>query len=814
MNHEPKIQEIVKTLEILHPPEQNHVVEVRILGVPYKSPISGYYDANSYEKLAKDVMEYDGKAESIYVTLNPVDPALLGRANNRLIEKAKATTSDHNVIKRTLLLIDVDPERPSGISSSDEEKNKTKVVVEKIYKDLKSRRLPEATVADSGNGYHLLYDIELNNNNETTKLIERFLIAVDLMFSTEDVKIDLKVFNPARITKLYGTKACKGDPDTKDRPYRYSKIRYTPEERTTVTREKLEEIAKLAPEPEQNQYQSNHYDHGQKIDIEKKIQEYGLSVWRNIPYQGGTLYKLSECPFDQNHKNGNAYIIQFANGAVAFGCFHNTCSGKNWHSLRDKFEPGWENERKNYTKKEKSPEKERFEYGGPQIRDTLEQIQQARGVQRGSLTFQDLINNAKRYLHVTADFEYCFKVALAVSLANFSTNKPVWLQIIATSSCGKTEIIESLSGIPNSYLISNFTSKTLASGDKKAQNASLLNRIGNFGYLLFKDFTTILSLHPHDKPEIFAQLREIHDGKYSKTFGNGVEIDWNGKIGVILGCTHIIERYTKDLIALGERFLTCQITDMKDDENENNVLDMALKDKANDQEEEEKNEFKESVTQFFNTKLLDAFDKNFKFDDETKSILKTCSRFIARVRAGVVRDSYEKDYILAKPSAESPARIAKQLREILRGLLIIDNVDKPTKQHYLYLLKIAIDTVPSIRIDIITNIPIDDHINQANLGRASGYDERSKQFRRHIEDLTKLGVIERNKPKNEVEIRLTDPISNFIKMKENFEDIGKTGDASEFAENIDSDQGCPEDEPPYTKQGEVQIINDIPDVLK
>jgi len=418
------------------------------------------------------------------------------------------------------------------------------------------------------------------------------------------------------------------------------------------------------------------------------------------------------------------------------------------------------------------------------------------------------------YLHVTGDFEYCFKVALAVSVANFSTNKPVWLQIIATSSSGKTEIIESLSGIPNSYLISNFTSKTLASGDRKAQNASLLNRIGNFGYLLFKDFTTILSLHPHDKPEIFAQLREIYDGKYSKTFGNGVEIDWNGKIGVILGCTHIIERYTMDLIALGERFLTCQITDMKDDDNENNVLDMALKNKANDQEEKEKNEFKESVTQFFNTKLSDAFDKNFEFDDETKSILKTCSRFIARVRAGVVRDSYEKDSILAKPSSESPARIAKQLREILRGLCIIDNVDEPTKQHYLYLLKIAIDTVPSIRIDIIKNIPIDDHINQADLGRASGYDEKSKQFRRHIEDLTKLGVIKRNKPKQEVEIKLTDPISNFIKMEEYLQNIGKTGNTSEFAENIDLDQGCPEDEPSYTKQGEETISDDIPDFLR
>jgi len=599
-----------------------------------------------------------------------------------------------------------------------------------------------------------------------------------------------------------------------DRPHRYSKIIYVPEKRTILTKEKIEGIAKLAPTPEQNQYQSNQYDPGKKIDIERKIKEYGLSVWRTVPFQGDTLYKLTECPFDPNHKNGHAYIIQFPSGAVAFGCFHSSCSGRNWHSVRDKYEPGWKNERKNYTKKEKKPEKERFEYGGPQIRDTLEQIQQSRSMDGGSPTFQDLINNAKKYLHITDDFEYCFKVALAVSLANFSTNKPVWLQIIATSSSGKTEIIESLSGIPNSYLVSNFTSKTLASGDRKAQNASLLNRFGNFGYLLFKDFGTILSLHPHDKPEIFAQLREIYDGKYSKTFGNGVEIDWNGKIGVILGCTHIIERYTKDLIALGERFLTCQITDMKDDDNETNVLDMALKNKANDQEETEKNEFKESVTQFFNTKLSDAFDKNFEFDDGTKNILKTCARFIARVRAGVVRDSYEKDSILAKPSPESPARIAKQLREILRGLCILDNVDGPTKQHYLYLLKIAIDTAPSIRIDIITNIPIDDHINQANLGRASGYDETSRQFRRHIEDLTKLGVIKRNKPKNEVEIRLTDPISDFIKMKENFKNIWKTGNTSESAENIDLDQGCPEDEPPYTKQGEETTSDDIPGVIK
>jgi len=344
MNKEQILSEIKKGVEALHPPEQNHVVEVRMFGVEYKGTISGYYDSDHIDKLAKDVYQYDGKAESIYMTLNPVDPALLGRANNKLKEKAKATTSDNHIVKRTLLLIDIDPERPSGISSSDEEKKKAKVVVDKIYKDLKSKGLPKPIAADSGNGYHLLYDIDLENTPESTKLIERFLIAVDLMFSTEDVKTDLKVFNAARITKFYGTKARKGE-DTKTRPHRYSKILYVPEKRNIVSKEKLEEIARLAPTPPQNEYQNNNYSNGQTIDIEQKLKQYGLAVYNQRPWRDGTLYKLTECPFDESHKNGDACLIQFASGAVTFSCFHNSCSGKNWHSLRDKFEPGWKNKK-------------------------------------------------------------------------------------------------------------------------------------------------------------------------------------------------------------------------------------------------------------------------------------------------------------------------------------------------------------------------------------------------------------------------------------------------------------------------------------
>jgi len=243
-----KIQEIKRTLQILHPYLQDHVVEVRILGVPYKGIISGYYDTNSTEKLAVDVLKYDGKAESIYITLNPADPSLLGRVHNKLKENAKATTSDNDILKRNLLLIDVDVVKPSGISSSNEEKIKAFELSRQINKELISRGFPEPIGADSGNGIHLLYDIDLKNSSENTKLIEQFLLALDLKFSTEDVKIDTTVSNAGRITKLYGTKVCKGE-DTDDRPRRYSKILAVPEYRTIVPKEKIEEIAKLAPTP-------------------------------------------------------------------------------------------------------------------------------------------------------------------------------------------------------------------------------------------------------------------------------------------------------------------------------------------------------------------------------------------------------------------------------------------------------------------------------------------------------------------------------------------------------------------------------------
>ncbi|HRF64181.1 MAG TPA: hypothetical protein PK708_15055, partial [Candidatus Competibacter sp.] len=82
----------------------------------YEATTAGYFD--NPDDAVKAVAKLAGRAPGIYITLNPVDPALLARSANRLDPRAKHTTNDAEIIARYWLLLDFDPVRPAGISSS------------------------------------------------------------------------------------------------------------------------------------------------------------------------------------------------------------------------------------------------------------------------------------------------------------------------------------------------------------------------------------------------------------------------------------------------------------------------------------------------------------------------------------------------------------------------------------------------------------------------------------------------------------------------------------------------------------------------
>lgn len=180
---------------------------------------SGYFD--DIDKLVEAAATIRS-AKGIYFIPNVVNPALLARAHNRLRAAGREpTTSDHDIQRRRWLLIDIDSDRPAGISASDEEHEAAIELAFHVRATLHEEGWPSPIVADSGNGAHLLYQIaEPALDGDKVKLCLSGLAA---RFDDNGLHVDKSVFNPARIVKLYGTVAAKGD-CTPERPHRLSRI--------------------------------------------------------------------------------------------------------------------------------------------------------------------------------------------------------------------------------------------------------------------------------------------------------------------------------------------------------------------------------------------------------------------------------------------------------------------------------------------------------------------------------------------------------------------------------------------------------------
>ena len=104
-----------------------------------------------------------------------------------------------------------------------------------------------------------------------------------------------------------------------------------------VPKELLEDLAGRMPDAPAPEVSSRN---GASFDLDQWIRDRGLDVSGPTDWKNGRRWIFRACPWNSNHDNGSAYILQFPNGAIAAGCLHNGCRGKNWHQLRDLFEPG------------------------------------------------------------------------------------------------------------------------------------------------------------------------------------------------------------------------------------------------------------------------------------------------------------------------------------------------------------------------------------------------------------------------------------------------------------------------------------------
>jgi hypothetical protein len=173
----------------------------------------------------------------------------------------------------------------------------------------------------------------------------------------------------------------------------------------------------------------------------------------------------------------------------------------------------------------------------------------------------ECVETFQKYMHLPdAGSVY---VAIATPVANRMGGDPLWSLLVGPPSSGKTEPIRAVARSEvDCHMIGTITEAGLLSATPKKQRTDgarggLLREIGEFGILVAKDFTSVLSMHRDARTALLAALREIYDGAWTRIAGSdgGKRYEWAGKLGFLGGVTGAIDSAHAVMGMMGERFL-------------------------------------------------------------------------------------------------------------------------------------------------------------------------------------------------------------------------------------------------------------------
>jgi hypothetical protein len=346
-----------------------------------------------------------------------------------------------------------------------------------------------------------------------------------------------------------------------------------------------------------------------------------------------------------------------------------------------------------------------------------------------------------RWLHID-DTAPVLAVA-AVIVANLAEGDPVWLLIVGPPSGGKTEILVACSSLPYMVPAATITEAALLSGTARRERADdatggLLRQVGEFGVLLAKDFTSVLSQNRDTAKQAMAALREIYDGRWDRPVGTdgGRTLHWRGKCGFIGGVTPSYDRYGTIVNTLGDRFLLLRMPDVAAAEQAKAAL------KAAQHENQMRTELAAAMTGLIAGADRDRIHE--ALDDDTVAELVRLASFAACARTVVERDGYTGE-LLVLPQPEGPARLVKAMRRLYGGLGAL-GVDDATR--WAVLTRVAVDCAPAMRVPLMEGLLNPDPLKTPPRRTADIAEEVgmvSKTAGRVLDDLTLLGMVTRDR---------------------------------------------------------------------
>ena len=188
----------------------NTLVELRLLGG--KKTASGYF--TDVDTILRELVPYTQDKRTLwnaYFVMNSLHPVCLDREQqNKIVTFPASTTGDKEIIGRDWVLIDIDCERMAGVNATSQEAQYAYAKAEQVESFLLAQGFNQPIKVFSGSGIHLYLKCALACTDSNDRLIENFLQALGMLFNDANCKIDSKVANRARISRLMGTWNRKG----------------------------------------------------------------------------------------------------------------------------------------------------------------------------------------------------------------------------------------------------------------------------------------------------------------------------------------------------------------------------------------------------------------------------------------------------------------------------------------------------------------------------------------------------------------------------------------------------------------------------
>jgi Bifunctional DNA primase/polymerase, N-terminal len=279
---------------------------------------------------------------------------------------------------------------------------------------------------------------------------------------------------------------------------------------------------------------------------------------------------------------------------------------------------------------------------------------------------------------------------LGTVAANLLPGEPCWCGLVGPPSSAKTEILNSVRGLPHVVEAGTITPSGLLSGTPKKQQdkgarGGLLRQIGAFGIMLLKDFGSVLSMHAETRAETMAALREVYDGSWTRHLGSagGKSLSWKGKLALLFGVTEVIDSHHSVIGSMGDRFLLSRLKPVPGKKQ----FARALK-HAGGGINQMRKELADAVVKLFARRR----EPTPISEEEAEAIGKVIALAV-RLRGTVERDRRTRE-MEAIYGAEGTARIGLALERLLAGL---DTLGMDRKEGIAVIKAVALDSVPPLR---------------------------------------------------------------------------------------------------------------------